>query len=74
MNCILFTKAQVSNRLGYSISTIDRLRKSGKLPYRKIFNSVRFLEEDIEIFIANSLATEWQPKKHKDNKNDYSDT
>ena len=70
MSCILLTKKQVSDRLGYSISTIDRLRKSGKLPYRKIFNSVRFVEEDIEIFIANSLATEWLSKNHKDRNND----
>jgi len=70
MSCILLTKTQVSKRLGYSISTIDRLRKSGKLPYRKIFNSVRFVEEDIEKFIANSLATEWQTKNHKDMNND----
>jgi len=70
MICILLTKKQVCERLGYSISTIDRLRKSGKLPYRKIFNSVRFLEEDIEKFIANSLATEWQSKNNKDGKDE----
>jgi excisionase family DNA binding protein len=66
MNCLLLTKTQVCERLGYSVTTIDRLRKSGLLPYRKIFNSVRFLEEDIENFITNSLATEWRSNSHKD--------
>ncbi len=70
MASILLTKKQVSERLGYSITTIDRLRKSGKLPYRKIFNSVRFVEKDIEEFIKNSLATGWRPKNRKDRKND----
>jgi len=66
MGSILLTKAQVSDILGYSPATIDRLRKSGLLPYRKIFNSVRFIEKDIEDFIRNSRVTGWQPKNRKD--------
>jgi integrase/predicted DNA-binding transcriptional regulator AlpA len=65
MNCILLTKAEVAERLGYSITTIDRLRRSGILPYRKIFNSVRFIEKDIDDFIQNSLVTGWCPQKRK---------
>ena len=70
MNCIFLTKKQICERFGFSISTIDRLRKSGKLPYRKIFNSVRFVEEDIEKFITNSLASEWRSNNHKGGKNE----
>ena len=69
MDCILLTKSQVAKRLGYSSSTIDRLRKSGQLPYRKIFNSVRFIEQDIEDFINNALAKSWQPKNHTEGNN-----
>jgi len=74
MESILLTKTDVCKRLGYSTSTIDRLRKNGKLPYRKIFNSVRFIEQDIEYFIQNSLATEWKLKESKEGKNETNNT
>jgi len=60
MDYKLLKKNDVSKSLGISCVTIDRLRRSGKLPYRKIGKMVRFLEQDIESFIINSKATEWQ--------------
>jgi len=74
MECLLLTNTDVCKRLGYSKSTINRLRKAGHLPYRKIFNSVRFLEEDIEYFIKNSLATEWKLKESKEGNNEKNNT
>jgi len=74
MKNLLMSKNEVCERLGYSVATIDRLRKAGKLPYRKIFNSVRFIEQDIEDFINNSRATEWRFKKTKEGENDQNNT
>jgi hypothetical protein len=42
---------------GISTVTVDRLRQTGKLPYRKIGAQVRFTPEDIEMFIEASAGT-----------------
>ena len=51
-----FTKKQAADMLGLSTVTIDRLRKSGELPYRRFGGQVRFTNNDIEIFISRSAA------------------
>jgi excisionase family DNA binding protein len=54
----LLNKKQAATELGVSTVTLDRLRKSGRLQFRKIGSQIRFLPEDLDAFIANSLTTE----------------
>ena len=45
----LLTKQEVAQRLGCSIRTVDRLMKTGALPYfRPSAHIVRFDERDVE--------------------------
>ena len=50
----ILNKHEAADILGVSSETIDRLRRSGALPYRKIGALVRFLDSDIQEFIENS--------------------
>jgi excisionase family DNA binding protein len=53
---MLLTKKQAGEVLKISPVTIDRLRKTGKIGFRKIGVKVFFTEDDIEKFIGNSLV------------------
>ena len=44
--------------LGLSARTIDRLRQSGELPYRRFGYQVRFAPEDVAEFVAKSRVVE----------------
>jgi|GEM_PF-5134931 len=68
MDYKLLTRDEISKSLGFSSSTIDRLRRTGMLPYRKIGKIFRFTEEDIENFIINSKASNWQSYSKKGGK------
>jgi excisionase family DNA binding protein len=48
---ILIDKRAAAEALGISTVTVDRLRKSGKLPYRQIGGLVRFCPDDVEQYI-----------------------
>ena len=48
----LLDKKKVAGILGISIVTLDRLRKSRALPYRKVGSQVRFLPEDIQAYLG----------------------
>lgn len=51
----LLTKQEVAQRLGCSIRTVDRLMKTGALPYfRPSAHIVRFDERDVEAHLARS--------------------
>ena len=52
----LLTKDQAAELLNISVVSVDRLRKAGYLPFRKIGSFIRFLPVDIENFIQNSAA------------------
>lgn len=45
------TKEQVARAIGISISYINKLISSGKIPYIKIGRSIRFLEADIQLWL-----------------------
>ena len=45
------TKEQVARAVGISISYINKLISSGKIPYIKIGRSIRFLEVDIQLWL-----------------------
>lgn len=53
----LFNKRRAAKILGISTVTLDRLRQSGLLPYRKIGCQIRFLPEDIQVYLERSLNT-----------------
>jgi excisionase family DNA binding protein len=53
---ILFTKREVAERLGCSTVTVDKLRRLGKLPYRKIGALVKFTEADLSAFLDRSAV------------------
>jgi hypothetical protein len=59
---VLFDKQKAVERIGVNTVTIDQLRRTGKLPYRKVGNLVRFLPQDIESFIEKSAGSGWTPK------------
>jgi excisionase family DNA binding protein len=58
----LYTKKQAAAVLKISTVTIDRLRHSGALPYRKIGAQVRFLPEDLQKYLETSLGSAWKSK------------
>jgi len=47
----LLDKKKVSAILGISSVTLDRLRRSGALPCRKVGCQIRFLPQDIEAYL-----------------------
>jgi predicted DNA-binding transcriptional regulator AlpA len=53
---ILLNKKAAAQALGVSPVTVDRLRRSGSLPYRKIGSMVRFIPADIDDFIQRSAV------------------
>lgn len=48
---ILVTKQEAAKRLNVSVSTIDRLMKSGQLRYIKLMECVRFDTRDLDYLI-----------------------
>jgi excisionase family DNA binding protein len=52
----LLNKKAAADALGVSTATLDRLRRSGRLPYRKVGGLIRFLPEDIESFVRMSIV------------------
>ena len=52
----LLDRQAAATILGISTVSIDRLRRSGNLPYRKFGKLIRFLPEDLDKFIASSEA------------------
>jgi excisionase family DNA binding protein len=59
---VLFDNQKAAEQTGVSTVTIDRLRRTGKMPYRKLGNLVRFLPQDIESFIEKPAGSGWTPK------------
>jgi len=62
MSIELYDKKEAAKVLRVSIVTLDRLRKSGLLPYRKVGAQVRFLPEDIQIYLEKSSGSTWKTK------------
>jgi len=48
---MVFNKTTAAKTLGISTETIDRYRKSGKLPYRRIGDRIIFTESDLINFL-----------------------
>jgi excisionase family DNA binding protein len=51
-----FTKGEIAAKLGVSTITVDRLRRRGLLPYRRIGGTVRFTENDLNTFIERTAV------------------
>ena len=51
---VLLDKRKAAETLGIGSATVNRLMKSGALPYRKIGALVRFSDSDIEEFLNNA--------------------
>jgi excisionase family DNA binding protein len=49
---MVYSKQEAARILGIATITIDRNRRIGKLPYRKIGRRVVFTQEDIDKFLA----------------------
>jgi excisionase family DNA binding protein len=62
----LLDKKQAATALGVSPVTVDRLRQSGKLSYRKIGGLVRFIPEDLDDFIRAAASTNREPAGGQD--------
>jgi len=54
MTRVLMNKKEVAETLGIAPVSVDRLYRSGKLPFRRIGGLVRFTQADIEDFIQKS--------------------
>ena len=52
----LLDKKAAAAVLKISTVTLDRLRQTGELPFRKIGSQIRFLPQDLEAYINNSLV------------------
>ena len=48
---IVYNKENAAKALDISVETLDRLRKSGKLPYHQIRGRIVFTEDDINAFL-----------------------
>ena len=46
-NYLVMNRDEAANTIGISVETLDRIRKEGKIPYRKIGGQIRFLPEDL---------------------------
>jgi excisionase family DNA binding protein len=53
---MLYDKNEAARLLKVSTKTIDRLRNDGRLNYRTIGSCIRFTQNDLDRFIANSAA------------------
>jgi excisionase family DNA binding protein len=51
----IFTNRQAMNYLNVSRSTLQRWRKEGKLPYRKIDSKIFYKKEDINFLLEEAL-------------------
>ena len=47
----VYDRKNAAKLLGLSKETIDRYRKGGKLPYRKIGDRIMFTEKDLNAFL-----------------------
>jgi len=54
----LFSRLEAAEYLGISTETIDRYRKNGKLPYRKIGDRIVLTESDLTTFLENCAVRE----------------
>jgi excisionase family DNA binding protein len=48
----LLTARQVAERLGFTVETVLRWTRAGKLPAFKLNNAVRYREDDVEAWLA----------------------
>jgi len=47
----IYNKREAARKLKISVESINRNMKSGRLPYHKIGESVRFTENDLSTFL-----------------------
>lgn len=48
---VVYNKSSAARALGISVETLDRFRRSGKLPYRRIGDRILFTESDLSAFL-----------------------
>ncbi|MDR0476088.1 MAG: helix-turn-helix domain-containing protein [Treponema sp.] len=58
----IFLLCQVITLLIHSVVTLDRLRQTGVLQYRKIGSQIRFLPDDLDRYLASAEGGSWKPK------------
>jgi len=58
----LLGKTEVARLLNCSITTIDRLRASGKLLSLKVGDLIKFRQEDIEAYIEREIEAQKIPE------------
>ena len=63
----LLTRQEAAAELRISTVTIDRIRKSGDLPYRQIGGQIRFLPQDLQLYLQNSTSGGLQRRKEVQN-------
>ena len=52
----ILNKKEAAEILRISTVTLDRIRKSGKLPHRKFSGQIRFTMDDINAYIASTAT------------------
>ena len=62
----LFNKMQAAEHLGISLSTLNRLKKGGKMPHHKIGDRIVFTEEDIEAFLDSCGVAASSPMSERE--------
>jgi len=61
----LLTKKDVAERLGVSVTTLDRCVRLGQISYLRIGGRVRFTEANIQAYLAASERTNRRPVRRR---------
>jgi len=65
----IFNRKSLAKILGVSTETVDRCRKSGKLPYHRIGDRIIFTESDLTTFLDNCGGNQRQNLQGVQNEN-----
>jgi len=65
----VYDKKSASKALKISVETIDRLRKTGKLPYHRIGDRILFTEADLTSFLENCVVPASNPLTVREQQN-----
>ena len=65
----VYSRKEAAKILGISVETVDRCRKSGKLPFHKIGDRIVFTESDLTTFLNNCGGNQRQNQQGVQNEN-----
>jgi excisionase family DNA binding protein len=59
------TEREFAKRVGVSLNTVGRLRRSGKIDYHRYGRIVYYLQEDIDSWHQKMKRSAWASKTHE---------